>query len=93
MSDCSVKAGSPQNLFETALDIENPGALDTYLRTHGMIAANDRPEIRILQGGVSNRTVLVVSASRSPFSPKYTPPSYDVTPIDSAWPGRSGCTG
>jgi 5-methylthioribose kinase len=67
LSDCSVKAGSPQNLFETALDIENPGALDTYLRTHGMIAANDRPEIRVLQGGVSNRTVLVVSASRPPF--------------------------
>src|SRR6476659_3891048 len=33
------------------------------------------------------------SASRSPLSPKKTPPSYDVTPIDSACPGSSGCTG
>jgi tRNA A-37 threonylcarbamoyl transferase component Bud32 len=62
-----VKAGSPQNSVETALDIENPGELVAYLHAQGMIAADDSPDIHILRGGVSNRTVLVVSASRPPF--------------------------
>ena len=67
MNDYSVKAGSPHNLFESTLDIENPDALVAYLQVQGMIATEDHPEIRILQGGVSNRTVLVISASRPPF--------------------------
>jgi aminoglycoside phosphotransferase (APT) family kinase protein len=62
-----VKAGSPHNLSETGLDIENPDALVAYLHAQRIVAADDHPEIRVLRGGVSNKTVLVVSASRPPF--------------------------
>ena len=41
------------------LDIEQPGALVDYLRRTGRIAAAEEPTIRVLAGGVSNRTVLV----------------------------------
>lgn len=41
------------------LDIEQPDALLAYLRAKGRIAPDERPSIRNLAGGVSNRTVLV----------------------------------
>lgn len=41
------------------LDIEQPGALVAWLQTHGLIGPAETPEIRVLAGGVSNRTVLV----------------------------------
>jgi hypothetical protein len=62
-----VKAGSPHNLSETGLDIENPDALVAYLHAQRIVATDDHLEIRVLRGGVSNRTVLVVSGSRPPF--------------------------
>src|SRR4051794_23444074 len=42
-----------------ALDIEDPAALLTYLRDTGRVAREERPTIRTLAGGVSNKTVLV----------------------------------
>jgi aminoglycoside phosphotransferase (APT) family kinase protein len=45
------------------LDIEDPTALLAYLRQTGRIAPAEQPRIRILQGGVSNRTVWVERAS------------------------------
>jgi 5-methylthioribose kinase len=41
------------------LDIEQPGALLAYLRETGRIDHAEEPAIRVLVGGVSNRTVLV----------------------------------
>jgi aminoglycoside phosphotransferase (APT) family kinase protein len=41
------------------LDIEQPDALLAYLRRSGHIAADERPAIGNLAGGVSNRTMLV----------------------------------
>src|SRR3954452_12628274 len=41
------------------LDIEQPGALTAYLRATDRIPADESPRTEILQGGVSNRTVLV----------------------------------
>jgi aminoglycoside phosphotransferase (APT) family kinase protein len=41
------------------LDIEQSDALIGYLREHGHIAPNETPRVTVLQGGVSNRTVLV----------------------------------
>ena len=41
------------------LDIEQPEALLDYLRTQGHISNSDRPQIRVLAGGVSNRTVWI----------------------------------
>jgi fructosamine-3-kinase len=41
------------------LDIEQPDALLAYLRANGHIAAGEWPTIRVLAGGVSNRTVWV----------------------------------
>ena len=41
------------------LDIKQPAALMAYLRRTGRIAADEQPAIRVLGGGVSNRTVLV----------------------------------
>ena len=49
-----------------ALDIENPQALEDYLRRSGRVSDNERVEVRTLAGGVSNRTVLVrLSGSKS----------------------------
>src|SRR5260221_3098387 len=41
------------------LDIELPESLLEYLRLHGHISGDERPEFRVLTGGVSNRTVWV----------------------------------
>jgi hypothetical protein len=43
----------------SSLDIEQPEALTNYLRDTTRIRADERPSIRLLEGGVSNRTVLV----------------------------------
>src|SRR5689334_25297760 len=45
------------------LDIEQPEELLSYLRDSGRIAPDETPEMRVLAGGVSNRTVLVKRAS------------------------------
>lgn len=42
-----------------ALDIERPGALVAYLRATGRIDPGEEPVVRVLTGGVSNRTLLV----------------------------------
>lgn len=41
------------------IDIEDPVALTTYLQRTGRIPPHLQPQIRLLAGGVSNRTVLV----------------------------------
>lgn len=41
------------------LDIEDPQALLAYLRRTGRIGPDEQPRLTTLQGGVSNRTVLV----------------------------------
>jgi 5-methylthioribose kinase len=46
-----------------SLDIEDPDALLAYLRQSGRIGRDEQPCIRSLQGGVSNRTVMVQRAS------------------------------
>lgn len=43
----------------TSLDIEQPEALLNYLRSSGVLSRDVRPTLRVLEGGVSNRTVLV----------------------------------
>jgi 5-methylthioribose kinase len=45
------------------MDIENPAALLAYLRETGRIAEDETPEVCVLRGGVSNRTVLVTRPS------------------------------
>jgi aminoglycoside phosphotransferase (APT) family kinase protein len=45
------------------LDIEQSDALLEYLRSSGRIARDETPEIDVLAGGVSNRTVLVTRSS------------------------------
>jgi len=47
------------------LDIENPAALMPYLRSHHLINDARHASMRVLKGGVSNRTVLVIDRSRS----------------------------
>lgn len=42
-----------------ALDIEDPAALVAYLRDAGRVAPDEQPAVRVLAGGVSNKTVLV----------------------------------
>jgi len=41
------------------MDIEQPEQLTAYLREKGRISASEQPSIRILEGGVSNKTVWV----------------------------------
>ena len=50
-----------------ALDIEQPEELLAYLHAHGILAREERPAMRTLSGGVSNRAVLVESPPRAPF--------------------------
>lgn len=45
------------------LDIEQPQALIAYLRQTGRIAPDETPRIQRLEGGVSNRTVLLERAN------------------------------
>jgi tRNA A-37 threonylcarbamoyl transferase component Bud32 len=49
--------------MSSPLDIEQPGALISYLRETGDIAPDEQPRIEVLAGGVSNRTVLVERAN------------------------------
>lgn len=44
------------------IDIEQPGVLTAYLRATGRIEPAEEPAVRVLAGGVSNRTVLVERA-------------------------------
>jgi hypothetical protein len=41
------------------LDIEQPGALVGYLKVTGRVGEGEEPVVRVLAGGVSNRTVLI----------------------------------
>jgi 5-methylthioribose kinase len=41
------------------LDIEQPGALVRYLKGTGRVGEDEEPVVRVLAGGVSNRTVIV----------------------------------
>jgi 5-methylthioribose kinase len=45
--------------MQDTLDIEQPASLIAYLRDNNRIARDETPTIRVLVGGVSNRTVLV----------------------------------
>jgi aminoglycoside phosphotransferase (APT) family kinase protein len=45
------------------VDIEQPAALTEYLRRTGRVAPGEVIDIRVLAGGVSNKTVLVARAS------------------------------
>jgi aminoglycoside phosphotransferase (APT) family kinase protein len=66
LNDCKATTGSPE-ISDPAIDIEQPEALLTYLRARGILAPEDRPVVRTLAGGVSNRTVLVEGSKRAPF--------------------------
>lgn len=46
------------------LDIENPDELLLYLRSKQLVGENAPVSVRILKGGVSNRTVLVIDGNR-----------------------------
>jgi len=41
------------------MDFEKPDQLVHYLRAHGRIGSDEKPEVQSLPGGVSNRTLLV----------------------------------
>jgi len=66
LNDSKAKAGSP-GISERALDIERHEELLGYLRGEGILPPGDRPAIRTMAGGVSNRTVLVESPARGAF--------------------------
>ena len=59
----SAPGPSSPNTAPNALDIEQPAELLAYLRATGRIDAAETPRIEVLQGGVSNRTVLLERAS------------------------------
>lgn len=46
-------------MAESPLDIEDPAALEAYLRATGRVGTSEAISIRTLTGGVSNKTVLV----------------------------------
>lgn len=46
-------------MTQTSLDIEKPDQLIAYLRDTKRISVDETPQIQVLAGGVSNRTVLV----------------------------------
>ena len=63
------------------LDIESPPALIAYLRRAGWLAADETPAVRVLAGGVSNRTVWVGRASGEAWVLKQALPKLRV-PVD-----------
>jgi 5-methylthioribose kinase len=66
-----MDAGPHVSGHETGqVDIEQPGVLATYLAERGLIGAAETPEVRVLGGGVSNRTVLVVRSDGSAWVAK-----------------------
>jgi aminoglycoside phosphotransferase (APT) family kinase protein len=61
---CAIVKGGMDDL---SIDIELPEALLAYLRARGILAPEDRPVVRPLVGGVSNRTILVEIPEHAPF--------------------------
>jgi tRNA A-37 threonylcarbamoyl transferase component Bud32 len=57
----------PGSSSDRALDIERPEELAAYLGGQGILSSEDRPAMRTLSGGVSNRVVLVECPPREPF--------------------------
>jgi 5-methylthioribose kinase len=57
-----MRPATPVGGVSETIDIENPRALLAYLRQAGRIEWDEQPRIRSLQGGISNRTVLVQRA-------------------------------
>ena len=66
MNDCNATDGSP-GLSDSAIDIERPEDLVSFLRARGIVASHEQPVLRTLKGGVSNRTVLVQCSGRAGF--------------------------
>jgi len=62
-----------------ALDIEQPNALVAYLKSIGRVEANEELAIRVLAGGVSNRTVLVERPSGEAWVVKQALPKLRVS--------------
>lgn len=50
-----------------SLDIENPAELLAYLQAEGWVVPGEVPAIDVLQGGVSNKTVLVERIAGDPW--------------------------
>jgi 5-methylthioribose kinase len=61
------QTGRNTNSPPRAINIENRRELTNYLRAHLLIDIRDQPSIRVLGGGVSNRTVLVEPAGGQSF--------------------------
>lgn len=55
------------NTAREPTDVESVPSLVTYLRDHHLIALGDNPHVEILEGGVSNKTVLVEPHNQPPF--------------------------
>jgi hypothetical protein len=72
-----------------SVDIEDPATLLPYLRAHDLIALVDTPRMTRLEGGVSNRIVLVESADRAAFVLKQ---ALEKLRVASDWFGSLGRT-
>ena len=66
------------NAAATELNVEDFPALITYLRTRGAISQQEMPMLSNLEGGVSNRVVLVKPPTRAPFVVKQALPKLRV---------------
>lgn len=63
----TVNGASSPGLQILDLDIENPPALLAYLRMRGAIGSTEAASVCNLEGGVSNRVVLVQPEQSAPF--------------------------
>jgi 5-methylthioribose kinase len=52
-------------MASTTIDIENPEHLLPYLRSHGWLAGESKPDIKLLTGGVSNRAIYIDDGERA----------------------------
>ena len=64
--------------MDRMLDIENPPELLSYLQAEGWILPGECPAIAVLQGGVSNKTVLVERVDGDPWVLKQALPKLRV---------------
>jgi aminoglycoside phosphotransferase (APT) family kinase protein len=73
------------------VDIEQPAALTDYLRATGRVAAEEALSIRVLAGGVSNKTVLVERSNGEAWVLKQALPKLRVKVNWFSDPARIGC--
>lgn len=78
MNETSAKDGVFRARAGSDLDVEDLSALIAFLQERRILPPGEKPCVRRLEGGVSNRALLIKSSSRPPFVVKQALPKLRV---------------